>query len=113
MEHRKGNHRLDKETILADVLKILEEMTAEWETGFAGSMGPETRLVGDLYLESIDVVQLVVSIEEHFQRQDLPFQKLLMSDGRYVDDIRMGELVDFLHAHLNNVVPAPTSNDTK
>ena len=31
MEHRKGNHRLDKETILADVLKILEEMTAEWE----------------------------------------------------------------------------------
>jgi hypothetical protein len=25
-----------------------------------------------------------------------------MVDGRYVDDLRVGELVDFLHGHLNS-----------
>jgi acyl carrier protein len=102
MESLRGNSRFVKETILGDLLKILEEMTSDWEMEFAGAIGPETHLVADLSFESIDVVNLAITIEEHFQRRNLPFQKLVMTpDGRYVDDLCVSELVDFLCTHIN------------
>ncbi len=68
---------------------------------FQGPIGAETRLVADLGCYSVDVVQLAIAIEEHFQRRSLPFHKLLMTaDGRYVEDVTVQELVDFLHACL-------------
>ncbi|HXH28100.1 MAG TPA: phosphopantetheine-binding protein [Candidatus Polarisedimenticolia bacterium] len=93
--------RYDRQTITDDVLAILNDMTGDWDTGFSGAIGPDTRLVADLAFESIDVVQLIVALEERYQRRDLPFEQLLMADGRYVDEIRVREAVDFLHRHLN------------
>ena len=69
-------------------------------TGFAGTIGAETRLIADLGFESIDVVHLIVALEERFQRTDLPFENLLMKDGRYVSDLRVGEVAGFLSRHL-------------
>ena len=43
--------------------------------------------IGDLGFESIDIVQFVVALEENFKRRDMPFEKLLMIDGRYVDEL--------------------------
>ena len=103
MDGLKGNGRLDKDAILDDIRKILHDMTSDWEMAFADAIGPETRLMADLTFESIDVVQLAVAIEEHFNRSNLPFQKLLMTaDGRYVDDLRLSELVNFVYTQLNN-----------
>jgi acyl carrier protein len=93
--------RYDRQTITDDVLAILQDMTSDWDTGFSGAIGPETRLVADLAFESIDVVQLIVALEERYQRRDLPFEELLMAGGRYVDEIRVSEAVQFLHRHLN------------
>lgn len=59
-----------------------------------------TLLVSDLEFESIDVVQFVVQVEEVFQRKDLPFEKLLMVEGRYKDDLSVEEVADFLHEYL-------------
>src|SRR5687767_12578734 len=93
----------ENETILNIVLKILEEMTSDWETGFTGPLDPQTLLVADLAFESIDVVKLAVALEEHFKRPNLPIQELLMTrDGRYVDDLRVSELVGFLTTHLES-----------
>jgi acyl carrier protein len=86
--------------ILTDLLKILEEVTSDWDVGLAGAIGPETRLVGDLGFESIDAVQLIIAIEEHYQRRDLPFEELFMAEGRYVDEVRVSDAVDFLARHL-------------
>ncbi len=91
---------LARETILGDMVQILTDMTSDWDLGFSGGVGPDTRLIADLGFESIDVVQLVVAIEERFLQRDLPFEKLLMVDGRYVDDLRVAQVVDFLHEHL-------------
>jgi acyl carrier protein len=93
--------RLEEQTILQDIVMILQEMTSDWDTGFIGGIGPETRLVHDLGCESIDVVQFVVAIEERFKRRNLPIEKLLMVDDRYVDDLRVAEVVAFLHRHLS------------
>ncbi len=102
MEGPPSSNGFEREAILGDILKILEEMTSDWEMGFAGKIGPETRLVADLAFESIDVVQLAVSLQEHFHQPNLPFQKLLMTaEGRYVDDLRISELSDFVYGHVN------------
>lgn len=91
----------DKEVILNDLLKILEN-TVDWEN-FVGAIGPETRLVADLGFASADLVILASEIEEQYKRQNLPFYKLFMTaNGRYVDDLHVSELVNFLHNHLNN-----------
>lgn len=88
------------EAVMSSLIRIIEEVTGDWETGFAGGVGADTRLIADLGFESIDVVHLIITLEEHFRRQDLPFEKVLMKDGRYVDDLRVGELAEFLAAHL-------------
>jgi len=75
---------------------LIGGMTDDWETGFTGGLGPETRLMADLGFESIDVVHLIIAIEEHYKREDLEFEKLLMREGRYVDDLTVRELADFL-----------------
>ena len=96
-----GNTKHDKDSILQEIVSILEDMTSDWDVAYDEGVARDTRLIADLEFESIDVVQLIVAIEEKFQRRDLPFEKLLMQNGRYVDEIRVADTVDFLHQHLN------------
>lgn len=91
----------EKDTILRDLVEIVEGMVGDWETDFSGAIGPETLLVSDLGMESIDVVGLIIAIEEHYQRQDIPFVQLVMVEDRYVKDLSLGEFIDFLHRQLN------------
>ena len=83
-----------------DVIELLKDMTSDWDTGFGGEIGNGTALIGDLGFESIDVVHLVTAIEQRYDRSDLPFEKLLMQDGHYVDDLTVGQIAQFLHANL-------------
>jgi acyl carrier protein len=102
MESDVISSKFSKETILQDLIHILENMTYDWDMEFTGPIGPATKLIADLAYESIDVVQFIVAIEERFQRRGLPFEELVMVDGRYVDEIKVSETVDFLFRHLNN-----------
>jgi acyl carrier protein len=88
------------EAIEAEVIGILKNMTSDWDTGFSGEIQANTRLVADLCCESIDMVQFVVALEETFKRRDLPIEKLLMVDGRYVDDLSVRQVVTFLSTYL-------------
>ena len=75
---------------------ILKDFTQDWDNEFEGAMTRDTKLLADLGFESIDIIQLVVAIEEDIGRRKLPFDKLLMKDGRYVDDLSIGQIADFL-----------------
>src|SRR5688572_29911686 len=66
----------NRATIEGVVLQILKDLTADWDTDYGGEIGPDTQLIADLDFESIDVVELVVSLEGRFERRDLPFEKL-------------------------------------
>jgi acyl carrier protein len=94
-----------KENILKDFISILEEMTGDWDMDYGDPLSERTRLVEDLEFESIDVVQLIVAIEQKFGVKGIPFEKVLMQDGRYVDEIRVEQFIDFLDTHL----PAPAT----
>lgn len=91
-----------KDAILHGVTDILQNMTSDWDLEFSGAIGPATRLIADLAFESIDVVEFVVAIQSHFMRPSLPFEELLMEEGRYVDDLCVAEVVDFLVRCLSN-----------
>jgi len=87
---------LEKQDVLCKVVSILEGMTRDWDLEYSGSISGQTRLMADLQCESIDIVMLIVAIEERFQRKGLPFENLLMFDGRYVDDLTVEQIADFL-----------------
>lgn len=91
----------DSGQILDTLVDILEEITQDWDTELSGKIGASTSLMNDLTFESIDVVMLIVAIEERFGKTGLPFEELLMVDGRYVDDLRVSELTSFLESHLD------------
>jgi acyl carrier protein len=88
------------ETFERDTIELLTELTSDWDTGLEGGIQPSTAIVHDLGFESLDVVYLVTAIEQKYGRRDLPFEKLLMVDGRYVDDLTVRQIATFLREHI-------------
>jgi acyl carrier protein len=102
MEEQRAAGAIGKETILSGLTGILRDMTVDWDLYYSGDINADTKLIAELGFESIDIVQLVVAIQEHFKRRNLPFEELLMADGRYVDEITVHDAVAFLDRHLNS-----------
>ncbi len=86
----------NQEVIVAQLKVLLKDFTQDWDHEFEGEMDRSTKLLGDLGFESIDIIQLVVAIEEDISKKKVPFDQLLMKDGRYVDDLSIGQIADFL-----------------
>jgi len=84
----------------ADIVEILKDLTSDWEDAFSDEIGRDTRLIDDLGFESIDVVHLITAIEQKYDRRDLPFEKLLMIEGRYKDELTVAEIAEFLQEQL-------------
>ena len=96
MSNESNTVKYSRDQIERDLVTILTDMTADWDLSYDDGISGETRLMADLAFESIDVVQLIVAIEAHFQRRHLHFEHLLMHDGRYVQELQVKEMVDFL-----------------
>lgn len=103
MERPKSDRCFDRDTILRDTLQILQAMTSDWETGFAGAIGPATRLGADLGFDSMQMVELVIAMEEHFQLRELSLQQLAVAQDREADDPQVSELVDVVYRHINHL----------
>ena len=89
------------QNIESTILGILKEMTEEWELELDESISLEDKLIENLSFSSVDFVQLFVAIEENIQRK-LGFHDLIMTDGKYVDDLSVAEIVAFLKSKLNS-----------
>ena len=91
---------VDKESIFLTLSGMLVKMLGDWE--FSGEITPETLLVADLGLESLDIVVLGETIQKQYQRT-LPFTQFFSEIGeREFRDIRVGEFVEFTYQHLNS-----------
>lgn len=90
----------ERDEVLASVVSVVENLIADWDLDLEVPLGSETRLMADLAFESIDVMQFAVSIEQKFERKGLPFEKLFLRDGDYVEEMTLGEVSDFLVANL-------------
>jgi acyl carrier protein len=90
-----------REEIMDDMLRLLRQLADDWE--YTGEITPQTRLFTDMGLASLDVVVLGTAVQEHYGRI-LPFQEFYAEVGqRETRDIPVGEWVDFIYRHLNNV----------
>ncbi|WP_428309389.1 acyl carrier protein [Hydrocarboniphaga sp.] len=86
--------------LVGQLSELLKDFTQDWDNEYEGEMTRDTRLLGDLGFESIDIIQLVVAIEQMVKKSKLPFNELLMRDGRYVDDLSIGQIADFVATKL-------------
>lgn len=82
------------------VIGVVSDITQDWDFDSEVTIGPDTLLIADLAFESINLVQLAVSLEQAVDRRGLPFENLFMEDGDYVDDLSVREVIDFLHGHI-------------
>lgn len=89
-----------RDELESGVCALLTDMTADWDLDSTEPINGETRLMADLAFSSIDVVQLVVGLEALVQRRQLHFEQLLMVDGRYVMELQVKQIVDFLMEQL-------------
>ncbi|GMQ83277.1 MAG: hypothetical protein BMS9Abin06_0010 [Gammaproteobacteria bacterium] len=90
-----------KTEIEEKVISVLDSMSQDWELDSVDKIDSKTGLMNDLEFESIDVVQLAVALEQKFDEKGLPFEKLFMRDGDYVDEIFVSEVVDFLDENIS------------
>jgi acyl carrier protein len=82
------------------VVGVVNNTIQDWDVDLPGGVTSQTLLMHDLAFESIDVVQFAVAIEQAAGRKGLPFEKLFMKDGDYVDDVSLNQVVDFLCGEL-------------
>jgi acyl carrier protein len=91
-----------RDAVSRQVLQILADMTSDWEIEFNGPIRESTSLIYDLTCESMDIVVLIMRLEHLFGRKGLPYEDLVMVDGRYVEDLTAADVISFLHRHLNS-----------
>lgn len=84
----------------AIVISVLDDTVQDWDLEIEGGIAATTTLIGDLAFESIDVVQFCVALEQALGRKGLPFEKLFITDGAYVDDVSVNQVVVFLETEL-------------
>lgn len=82
--------------VLAMLVSILEHMTSDWDLDEDRPLGPHTLLVADLGFESLDIVEFAIQVRDAVQRSDLPFEELFVVDDRYVEDLSVGQVADFV-----------------
>lgn len=88
----------DSATIPQYILSTLAVLAKD--LGYGGEINSETRLFADLGFESLDLVILGTSIQEHYQRK-MRFAELMADLGqRQTPDLTAGELITFVETEL-------------
>ena len=80
--------------IEAAVLDSIREMLEELGIDEDAPLSRDSQLIADLGFASVDFIHLIVVIEGRFS-QKFGFYELIMPNGKYVGDLRVGEIVDF------------------
>ena len=95
-----------QEAILDTVLGAVTDMTKDW--GVNADPVAATRLNADLGFSSIDMIDLLATLEVKFQHK-LPYESFLMVDGGYRSDIVISELAAFIYEKYDTPRPDPTA----
>jgi len=88
-----------KDAIEKTLAGIVEDLVQDWGIDLNGGVGGKTLLVNDLEFASVDIIQLCVAIEQHYDRK-FGFQDLLMINGSYVSDLSITQMADFVTVKL-------------
>ncbi len=87
------------ETIEAVLVDIIEDLVQDWGLDLDEGINGDTTLVNDLDFASVDIIQLCVAIEQHYDKK-IGFQDLLMKDGSYVADLSISQIGDYVQTKI-------------
>ena len=85
------------------VIAVVQDLVQDWGLDLSEGISGATLLVGNLEFASVDIIQLCVALEQHYERK-LGFQELLMVDGSYVSDLSISTIASFVDKRLNQPV---------
>jgi acyl carrier protein len=88
-----GQPELTTQSILGYVIEILREITADWDVG---EIDAATGL-GQLGLESINLVYFIAEVQQNYGLRDALFNQL-RADETLLVDRRVGEIVEMVQA---------------
>jgi acyl carrier protein len=95
-------HRdISKISLQITIIKIIKHLVKDWGIEYY-DITPKTKLKADLNLDSIEIINLIVSIEEYCQRK-LDFTQLLTQCEEYIEDISVAALVEFVEQKPNKL----------
>jgi acyl carrier protein len=81
------------------LIGIVTDLVQDWGISLNGGINNQTLMVADLEFASVDIIQLCVAIEQHYNTK-FNFQDLLMNNGRYISDLSIAQMAEFLHNRL-------------
>ncbi len=90
---------MSQDRYLQPLIALLEDFTQDWDSASDAPITRDRKLFADLGFESIDIIQLIVAMQEEVVKRNMPFDSLLMKEGRYVDDLSVGQIADYLALH--------------
>ena len=91
---------ISEKEILSDILRLVENTSADWEMDFGQPINEETYLGRDLGFTSMDLVRLIAEIQRTYERDSIPFEELLIKEDTVVLDVQIKDLVRFLYDQL-------------
>lgn len=89
--------------VLSALLGLMTQLAGDWE--YSGPISTDTYLLGNLGLESLDLVVLGTAIQKRYGR--LPFAEFLAEIGQRPPqerDVSVGELVAFVSRHQSHAL---------
>jgi acyl carrier protein len=81
------------------IISIVDDLIQDWGLDLPEGVHASTLLVAQLQFASVDIIQLCVALEQHFERK-FGFQDLLMVDGSYIADLSIAQISRFIEARL-------------
>ncbi len=82
-------------------IRIIEKYCEENEIFLENELTPKTKLIEDLGLNSIDIVAIVKSAEEIYQKKKNLIELLMPTEGNYRDDINPETIEEFFTGKKN------------
>jgi acyl carrier protein len=89
------------------ILEIVKDMTADWDLEL-DQLGAESALVEELCFSSVDFLHLMAAVEMRFGKK-LSFESLLIQNGAYRTELKVGELAGFVAENFDREQVDPVS----
>jgi acyl carrier protein len=90
------------QTVEQVVIGLAQELIADWGLDDV-TVEKTTTLKGDLGFSSSDTMQLFTMIQEHYAGVPFRFQDLVVKDGKFIDDLTLGQVTVFILKRLSSL----------
>jgi len=93
--------------VLDAVIEAAGRLTEDWDHEFSAPISADTWLVADLGCQSLDIIVLTAQLSRRLERTDIPFERLLLLEGKPVTDVSLRAMANFLWEHAKGSADSP------